>query len=341
MILCGDCMMKVNVENLKRSHQITLFLVDAIMLFLISVNLIWIIFDSLFVSDLFRSLLNGISPTFTSFYASQIHPDFVTYDLMFVAVFITEFVLRWGVAIYQKTYHRWFFYPFVHWYDLVGCIPVGSFRWLRLLRIFSILYRLEKYGIIDIGNSAFGRFVAKYYNVVVEEISDRVVENVLDGVQSEVKQGSPVLEKILLEVLIPQKTLIANWLTVKINEISDEVYVPNQQALRGYIERSLADSISRDVKVAAIESIPVMGPKVVELIEQTVSDVVFDVVDGLMLDIGKQETDHIVMELLDRVIHKVLEPTDAFNEASKAVLVDAIDIIKAQVRVQRWRLETT
>ena len=71
------------------------------------------------------------------------------------------------------------------------------------------------------------------------------------------------------------------------------------------------------------------------------SDVVFDVVDGLMLDIGKQETDHIVMELLDRVIHKVLEPTDAFNEASKAVLVDAIDIIKAQVRVQRWRLETT
>ena len=112
--------MKVNVENLKRSHQITLFLVDAIMLFLISVNLIWIIFDSLFVSDLFRSLLNGISPTFTSFYASQIHPDFVTYDLMFVAVFITEFVLRWGVAIYQKTYHRWFFYPFVHWYDLVA-----------------------------------------------------------------------------------------------------------------------------------------------------------------------------------------------------------------------------
>ncbi|MDF1746792.1 MAG: hypothetical protein P1V19_24075 [Gimesia sp.] len=333
-------MMKVNVENLKRSHQITLFLVDGAMLFLISINLIWIIFDSLFVSELFRSMLNWLSPAFTSFYGERVHPDFVTYDLMFVAIFITEFVLRWIVAVYQKTHHRWFFYPFVHWYDLVGCIPVGSFRWLRLLRVFSILYRLEKYGIIDLRNSAIGRFIVKYYNVVVEEISDRVVENVLNGVQAEVRQGNPVVERILQEVLIPQKTMIANWLTVKINELCDEVYVPNQKSLRNYIEASLADSISRDSKVAALEAIPVMGPKLVDVIDKTVSDVVFDVVDGLMLDIGKQETDHIVTELLDRIIHKVLEPTDEFNEASKAVLLDAIEIIKAQVRVQRWRLES-
>ena len=333
--------MKVNIDNLKRSHQITLFAIDGLMLLLISVNLVWIVFDTLYASELVRSGLSWLAPAFTRFYGEKIHPDFVSYDLVFVSIFITEFVLRWIVAIAQKTHHRWFFYPFVHWYDLIGCIPVGSFRWLRLLRVVSILYRLNKYGIIDIKSSAPGRFVIKYYNVVVEELSDRVVENVLSGVQDEVRQGSPVVEKILTEVLIPQKSMVANWLTVKINEICDDVYIPNQAQLKSYIEQSLSESIAKDSKVAALESIPVMGPRVVEVIDQTVSDIVFELLDGLMLDIGKQETDHIVKELLDGVIHKILQPSDALNEASKQVMLDAIEIIKDQVRIQRWRQEIT
>ncbi|MCP5015550.1 MAG: ion transporter [Ketobacter sp.] len=329
--------MKVNIQNLKKSHQLTFFAVDVLMLSLISINLIFIIFDSLYASEVIRNGLTWLLPGLSQFYGEHIHPDFVSYDLIFVAIFIAEFLVRWAVAIYQKTYHRWFFYPFIHWYDVIGCIPVGSFRWLRLLRIFSILYRLQKFGVIDLRNSAPGRFFAKYYNVVVEEVSDRVVVNVLDGVQDEVKQGSPVIEKILVQVLIPHKALIANWLTVKINEICDDVYVPNQDTLKRYIRDSLAESIQKDAKISALESIPVVGPRLVDVIDQTVSDVVFDVVDGLMLDLGKQETDHIVRELLDGVIHKLLQPSDDFNDASKALLMDALDIIKSEVQVQRWR----
>lgn len=333
--------MKVNIDNLKRSHQITLFAVDGVMLLLISLNLIWIIFDTLYASEFIRQGLTWLMPGFSQYYGEKIHPDFVTYDLIFVAIFLTEFVIRWIVAIIQKTHHRWFFFPFVHWYDLVGCIPVGSFRWLRLLRVISILYRLNKYGVIDIKNSAPGRFLVKYYNVLVEEISDRVVENVLSGVQDEVRQGSPVVDKILAEVLIPQKSMIANWLTVKINEICDDVYLPNQAALRAYIENSFSDSLSKDPKVAALETVPVVGPRLVEVIDQTISDVVFNIVDGLLLDIGKQETDQLVTELLDGVIHKLLQPSDELNAASKKVMLEAIDIIKDQVRIQRWRQEAT
>ncbi|MDV7396135.1 hypothetical protein RZS08_32380, partial [Arthrospira platensis SPKY1] len=119
-------------------------------------------------------------------YAEQIHTNFVAYDLVFVAIFLTEFVVRWIIAVHRNTYHRWFFYPFVHWYDLLGCIPVGSFRWLRLLRVISIVYRLQKYQIIDISNLYIVRFVRKYLNVLLEELSDRIVLNVLDGVQDEI-----------------------------------------------------------------------------------------------------------------------------------------------------------
>lgn len=309
------------------------------MLALIIANLTWLIFDSLFVSEFVQSILYRILPGFTHFYAQRIHPDFVSYDLIFVCIFLTEFVVRWGLAVVNKTHHRWFFYPFVHWYDLIGCIPVGSFRWLRLLRIISILYRLQKYGIIDLKNTFLGKFFITYYNVLVEEVSDRVVENVLNGVQDEVKQGSPIVEKILSDVLLPQKSIIANWLTLKINEICDEVYLPNQLQLREYIERKISESVSKDSKVASLDAIPVLGSKIVDVIDHTVSDIVFDIVDQLVLDIGKQETDHIVQQLLDNILHRLLQPTDSFGDASKLVLVDAIDIVKKEVRVQRWRME--
>ena len=53
------------------------------------------------------------------------------------------------MAIRKQTYPRWYFYPFLHWYDLLGCIPIGSFRMLRLLRLISLTIRLQKMGIID------------------------------------------------------------------------------------------------------------------------------------------------------------------------------------------------
>ncbi|MAR92759.1 MAG: hypothetical protein CML06_18035 [Pseudomonadales bacterium] len=332
-------MLKPDFTKLKQSHETFIFVVDALMLLLITINLIWIIFDTLFTSEFIRSAMAWVVPGFVAYYGEHVHPDFVTYDLIFVSIFLFEFGVRWVVAIARNTYHRWFFYPFVHWYDLIGCIPVGSFRWLRLLRVFSIVYRLQKYGIIDLRQTAVGQFFIKYYNVLVEEVSDRVVENVLDGVQDEVRHGSPVIERILMDVLIPKKAVIANWLTVKINQICDQVYVPHQLSLREYIDQSIAASISRDAKVVALEAVPVVGPKLVEVIDETVSNIVYDIVNGLLLDVGREETDHIVSELLDGVIQRILEPTQSFNEASRELVLDSIDIIKDQVRVKRWRLE--
>ncbi|MGC1508400.1 ion transporter [Ketobacter sp.] len=331
--------MHVNIENLKKSHQSIWLIVDVLMIGLVIVNLVWLIFDSLFSSEIVRTGLALVSPEFVAFYKSKVHPDFVSIDLVFVSIFIFEFAVRWAVAIVNKTYYRWFFYPFAHWYDLLGCIPVGSFRWLRLLRIISIFYRLQQYGIIDFSNSLLGKFIKKYYGILVEEISDRVVENVLNGVQDEVQQGSPMVEKILNDVLLPRQNIISDWLTVKINEISKDVYLPNQDALKRYIEEKVAFAIENEKKVAILESVPVLGTRLVDVINQTVSDVVYGVVDQLMLDLGKRETDVIVGELLDGVIHKLLEPGDRFNEATRGVLIDAIDVIKAEVRVQRWKTQ--
>ena len=333
--------MKFNKDNLRSSKETPFLIIDMLMLGLVFINLAWLLFDTLFASKLVRNGLEWLAPAFTDFYATEIHVNFVVYDLVFVAIFLTEFVIRWGFAIRNQTYHRWFFYPFVHWYDLLGCIPVGSFRWLRLLRIISIIYRLQKHQIIDISNVYLVRFVVKYLNVLVEELSDRVVIHVLAGLQDEIAVGTPVMEKIVQQVLLPNKPLLIEWVASRINDIAENVYQPRRPDLKRYLDAVITDSIAQDQKVAAIEMLPVIGEAVTDIIESTVSDIVFNVVDRLATDVGSEETDAWVHEVTDMVIARLLQPNEQLNTAGKNVLIDILDVIKDEVRVQRWKLRET
>lgn len=331
--------MKFNKDKLRSSRETPFLVIDFMMLGLVFINLAWLLFDTLFTSKLVRQALEWLSPTFTEFYASEIHVNFILYDLAFVAVFLTEFVIRWGFAIRNQTYHRWFFYPFVHWYDLLGCIPVGSFRWLRLLRIISIVYRLQKYQIIDISNLYLVRFVRKYMNVLVEELSDRVVIHVLDGIQDEISVGTPVMEKIVQQVILPNKPLVIEWIASRINDLADNVYQPRRPDLKLYIDGVIASSIAQDQKVAALEKLPVIGQAVTEIIETTVSDIVFNVLDRVVMDIGAEETDIWVRDITDQVIARLLQPSAQLNAAGRDVLIDILDVVKDEVRIQRWKLK--
>jgi len=328
-----------NPKKLQSSHETSLFIVDMIMLLLVVFNLLWIIFDTMFASKTIQSLLQWMSPTFTNFYRENIFPDFFLYDLMFVYVFLTELLIRWFIAIKRKTYHRWFFYPFVHWYDVLGCIPVGSFRWLRLLRVVSVLYRLEKYQIIDLSETGIYRFFAKYINIVTEEISDRVVVNVLSGVQDELRTGIPVAGKIVHDVLLPKKQVIIDWLSGRVNDLTDQVYGPKRDELKVYLERLIEDAMAQDPRIAALAKVPLAGKPVIDVLEQSISDIAFNILDRIVNDIGHEDSDILVKDLTDTVLDNMMAPSEELNEVGKETMIDIIEVIKGEVKVQKWKLE--
>ena len=137
-------------------------ILDALDLFMIAlaiVNLVWIVFDSLFANKVVQAELKLSAPHFYAFYRDQVHQHFAYYDLIFVSIYVVEILLRWLVSINRQAYEKWYFYPFAHWYDVLGCIPIGSFRALRLLRIVSLVMRLQKRGVIDLTDNAGYRFL--------------------------------------------------------------------------------------------------------------------------------------------------------------------------------------
>jgi len=331
-------MLNINRENLKSSHQLTWFIIDFLMLGLLIINLAFIIWDSVYNFAAIQNLLKENLPAFQAAY-HPIHENFILYDAMFVAVFLSEFFVRWGYAIRAKVYDRWYFYPFIHWYDVVSCIPVGSLRFLRILRVISIVYRLHQYKIIDVTGTGIYRFVSFYYEAFMEELSDRIVAKVLSGIQHEIKLGSPLFEKIQNDILYPRRDMLSGWISQRVAEAAQEGYVPNRGALRVYLEDRVDHALKQNVELSRLKYLPVVGSTIKETLEDAVGDIVANVIQQILEDLASASNHAFIEDIVNAFIRGPGEAdiNQGRNEALIALIIEVIDAIKGQVRVKRWR----
>ena len=329
--------MKIDFKKLRESHQSGWLAVDFLMLNVLTINLLWILFDSLFSSEIIRQGLNYIAPSFTQFYGEKIHPNFAFYDLCFVGIYLFELGVRWIVAIVKKTYHRWFFYPFIHWYDVLGCIPVGGFRWLRFLRFFAILFRLQKIGVIDLSGTYPAQVVKKYQEIVVEEISDRVIVQVLNGLQDQIRTGSPLIGRISQEVLLPHKDELAQWLSGQLNGLTENLYIDRRDDIQRYIRGLIADTIIQDRRIAALDKIPLLGDAVMDAIDKTVGDLVYNLLDQVNDDLSEQISEQRVTMASHQFLDKLVQPSEKLSQVGQQLLIESIDVIKEEVNKKKWK----
>lgn len=331
-------MLKINRKNLKSSHQLIWLIIDFLMLGLLMINLAFIIGDSIYNFVAVENLLKEHLPTLQAAY-NPIHENFIFYDLLFVAVFLTEFFIRWGYSVKAKVYDRWYFYPFIHWYDAVGCIPVGSLRFLRVLRVISIVYRLHQYRIIDVTSTGIYRFINFYYEAFMEELSDRIVAKVLSGIQYEIKLGSPLFEKIQNEILYPRRQMLAGWISQRVAKAAQESYIPNRGVLRIYLEERVDHALEQNVELSRLKYLPVVGSTIKETLEEAVGDIVANVIQQILEDLASASNHGFIEDIVNTFISS---PGDsgsakAKNDALIALINEIIEAMKGQVKVKRWR----
>ncbi|MDO3720255.1 hypothetical protein QVZ43_00880 [Marinobacter sp. chi1] len=331
-------MLHINRQNLKSSHQLIWFIIDFVMLGLLFINLVLIIWDAIYNFVAVQNLLKEYTPGLQSLY-HPIHENFLFYDMIFVSLFLGEFFLRWGYAVKARIYDRWYFYPFIHWYDLVGCIPVGSFRFLRILRVISIIYRLHQYKIIDVTSTKAYKFVNFYYEAFMEELSDRIVIKVLSGMQQEVRRGTPLFDRIREDILFPRREMLSDWISERIAEAAREGYVPNRGALRTYLEDRVDNALKQNHELSRLKYLPVVGPTIQETLEEAVGDIVANVVHQVLEDLASSSNHAFIEDIVNVFLPAPgqKEISDADSQALINLIIEIIDAIKAQVRVKYWR----
>lgn len=316
------------------------FLIDVAMILLVIANLTLIIFDWLFSAQIIQATFANYLPNFHKFYLHSIHKNFITIDLIFISIYLTELGVRWAVAIYRKTHHRWFFYPFVHWYDVLGCIPVGSFRWLRVLRLITLLHRMQRMGLVDLTGTYLGRTIIKYYRIIVEEVSDRVIINVLQGAQQEVADGAPLLHRIEKNILLPRKNLLAEFIVSKIAEISREGHTMYHQQATEYIATLVDRSFTKTRQGARLASIPIAGTRVRLGITETVKEVLEALLNELVQDLEAEENRAMLEQLVLDAAHLIAPEGEELSSFIQQIIAEVLDEVITQVSVKRWQLET-
>lgn len=326
--------MKINFKKVGVNQTGFWLTLDIIMLVLIVANLLWMVFDFSFTAQFFKNFIKDVLPAFHDFYEQKVHPDFLLYDLGFVIIFLAEFLLRWIVAIFKKTFDHWLTFVVVYWYDIVGCIPFGSFRFLRLFRIVSLIIRLQKKGIIDITDTWWYRIVDKNIRKFIDFLTDQVSVNVLSQIQKEVKSGDETVQRIVNEVVVPKRELLEIWIASRIQYAVKEIYINHKDELRVYLEKAISEAVKGNADMQRLEMVPLFGKQISKALSSSVADITSNIVDKVMQDLSDVQTHELVTKSFDVVVDTVNYSTNnkELERIVTEIMVDSIEILKQQVK---------
>ncbi|RJS92493.1 ion transporter [Salinisphaera sp. Q1T1-3] len=311
---------------------------DLAIVALVCINLALIVFDLAYSLGPVADGLNAIAPNATHWYGETIHARFGQIDLFFVAVFVADVLAGWTLAIVQKRYHRWYFYPFARWYDVLGCIPVAGFRFLRVLRVISILMRLQRLSVIDIRTWWVYRQLMVYYDIVVEEISDRVVINVLSGAQEEMRSGGQTMtRRVVSDVIAPRQNQLTAAISSQLENAVVAAYQDNREQMQAYVARVVNRAVDANPALAGLERVPMLGRFVSEALDAAIRDTVNHVLDEAVSGLSSAEFDALVADVVDSVIQRTLaENAEGASDEVRDALIETLELVKDQVAIKRW-----
>ncbi|MCS2610966.1 ion transporter [Halomonas dongshanensis] len=309
---------------------------DLLILLAVMANLTLIVFDTLYLIPPFNDAFAALAPTLQADYERVIHQRFLAIDLAFVTLFAVDVLIGWAAAIIERRYHRWFFYPFIHWYDVLGCIPLAGFRWLRALRVVSLLHRLHNLKLIDVTRWSAYRFVAKYYDILLEELSDRIALRLLGNVQQQVGASDSLTEQVVERVIMPRKQQLIHEIVQRVEQTAGRAYQQNREAAMAHISDVIVRTLRESPELRRLERLP-MGNAVTQALEASLSDTARRLVDELALGIHTPAFRQLVERTAESGFDTWLNVDEGSHQVTEAIIIDALEMLKDHVRRQRWK----
>lgn len=265
--------------------------------------------------------------------AGKLTDHFWLIDLPFLVIFIIEFFVSWRLAVRRGTYPRWFMYPIVHWYDVLGIMPFKQMRLFRLFRVASIYVRLSRSDRTIVGDDPISRTIAYFSNIVSEEISDMVSLRILNETQDELRKGTH--KAIINSVATQHRDALARQLSLQLRDLLTDVEVRDRA--QGFLEANLKQSVE---STDAFRFVP-LPDVVLRPLVTTIGQAVFDAfADTLAVTVSSPEgQDALQAAIRDTIDGVVLEITEGeLEELVKEVSIQVIDQIKETVQVRKWAL---
>lgn len=322
---------------MKAGYIIKNFLWDIILMIVLVINLLMLCWDWIFSMPNISNYLIVHAPQLYNWY-SPIHNNIKIVDLIFVIIYVVDIIAGWCVSVFKKK-ESFYEYPLTHWYDFIGCIPAGSLVILRLLRIVSIVIRLHKKKIINIFKITIFKRLLKFYNIVIEEISDRVVLNILGGIKSNVTLGMPITHDVINKIVKPNKERIIDIIVDKVHNVVTTEYNRHKKDIESYITEKSHTAVVGNKELSKLKLIPVVGNQISATIEhsvsRTVNAVVENVVSDFISDDGREYMRNIANEIADCTLEDL---ENQMSDVTADIVAETVALIARTTNVKQWKL---
>ncbi len=308
---------------------------EAFIVLLVCINLSLILFDSLFALQSVSAVLADLAPELHARYQQSVHANFQYIDLGFVAIFVLDVLLGWTVALFERRYARWYYYPFAHWYDVLGCIPLAGLRWLRVLRVGALLIRLQRLGLVDMRGWAIYGLFSRYYYLLIEELSDRVMVRLFGRLQQEIGASDDLSRRLLQEVVRPRKQRLLNDISRRLQDMLETGYRDNRGAIEGYVSQLIHQALQNNPEMHNLRRLP-LGNRLASTLGDALSDIAARLLQGAVEGMRGPQFQALAGNLADEFFDAWVYQDENTDLALEELLVDVIEVLKQQVLDRRW-----
>ncbi len=244
-------------------------------------------------------------------------------------------LLGWAIALFERRYARWYYYPFAHWYDVLGCIPLAGLRWLRVLRVGVLALRLQRLGLIDMRQWALYGFVNRYYQLLLEELSDRVMVKLFTRAQQEIGASDALARRLIEEVARPRKARVIKDVSRRLQAMIEGGYRDNRGAIEGYVSGLVQQALRENRELGNLRRLP-LGDRVAHSLEDALSDVARRLIQASVEGLQGPQFQALAERLADRFFDAWLTSDADTDLALEELLIDVIEVLKQQIVDRRW-----
>lgn len=258
-------------------------------------------------------------------------------DNIFISYLVVELFVRWAMAIFSKQYQRWWFFPFAHWYEVLAIIPY--LRFLRLLRAVIIVYRLRQDGhqVLPAKLLAQSKF---YYDVVMEELTDRIVLTVLSQVERELKT-STTHQDLVHRIIEQHRTLFADALAASLQQSLTSVLTAQQQTIRENIGQIVHRAIDNTPELTQLlKLMPFVGNLIEQQIQAIGQRLGENISQGILepfIAPARSQTANPLLSEIATQVSQVQINSEKVDTLVASVVQDALQGIREQVKIKHWQ----
>ena len=314
---------------------------DIIMIIVISIDLFLISLDAILMSSFSGNVAGWLSLSEAlSWYREVLHEPLRTLGGFFTLFLIFELLVRWAIAIKENVYYRWFFFPFVHWYEVLGCFP--QLRALRLFRVVIIGRRLYQLGYQVLPQPWLNR-IKFYIDLVLEELSDRVILTAIDNYRQQLT--NPVTQKSLIKSSLGDNRddieavlldLLRSELVPKLRKINNSS--TGEDIIAQELGHAIQDGIANTPELhRLLRLIPIAGG----LIESQLQSIAHNIGVNTATSLNARLLDDKNLDPLMMAIAKGVAQLDidhpALNTLIAKIISDSLIAFEAQVKIQQWK----